>query len=51
MALAGGLWADVSRVMAMQNLERRLRRVVEDVGVELWPHAPAELLPPPPRVV
>jgi hypothetical protein len=50
-ALAGGLWADVSRVMAMQNLERRLRRVVEDVGSELWPHAPAQLLPPPTRVV
>jgi hypothetical protein len=49
-ALAGGLWCDVGRVMALQQLERRLRGLVEDVGIELWPGAPAQLLPPPPKL-
>jgi len=46
-AAAGGLWADWTRVMAFRNLELRLRGLVEDVGLELWPSAPAQLLPPP----
>lgn len=41
-----GLWADATRVMAMQALELRLRRLLSDAGLELWPDAPAELLPP-----
>jgi len=51
MALAGGLWADVTRAMALQTLDHRLRRLVEDVGLELWPGAPAQLLPPPTGLV
>lgn len=49
-ALAGGLWADVARVMALDALERRLRRLTEDVGSALWPGLPAQVLPPPPRL-
>jgi hypothetical protein len=48
-ALAGGLWADWVRVVAMQRLEQRLRDLTESVGLALWPDAPATLLPPPTR--
>jgi hypothetical protein len=48
-ALAGGLWADATRVVAMGRLELRLRRLIEDIGLALWPDAPAQLLPPPTR--
>ncbi len=46
-AAAGGLWADWTRVTAFRAFELRLRGLVEDVGLELWPSAPAQLLPPP----
>ncbi len=49
-ALAGGLWADVARVMALDVLERRLRRLTEDLGAALWPGIPAQVLPPPQRL-
>jgi hypothetical protein len=49
-ALAGGLWADVARVMALDVLERRLRRLTEDLGSALWPGVPAQVLPPPARL-
>jgi hypothetical protein len=45
--LAGGLWADATRVMAMTRLESRLRRLIEDLGLALWPGVPAQVLPPP----
>jgi hypothetical protein len=48
-ALAGGLWADATRNVALQRLEQRLRDLTESVGLALWPHAPAQLLPPPTR--
>jgi hypothetical protein len=48
-ALAGGLWADWVRVVAMQRLEQRLRELAETVGIALWPDVPARLLPPPAR--
>ena len=48
-ALAGGLWADWVRVVAMQRLEQRLRDLTESVGLALWPDSPATLLPPPTR--
>jgi hypothetical protein len=48
-ALAGGLWADWVRVVAMQRLEQRLRELAETVGIALWPDVPAQLLPPPTR--
>lgn len=48
-ALAGGLWADVTRAVAMQRLEQQLRDLTESVGLALWPDAPAQLLPPPTR--
>jgi hypothetical protein len=43
-AIGGGLWADVMREMALEGLERRLRRLLEDVGMAVWPGVPAELL-------
>jgi hypothetical protein len=49
-ALAGGLWTDVTRVMALDVLERRLRRLAGDLGSALWPGVPAQLMPPPPRL-
>jgi len=50
-AAAGGLLADWTRVAAWRSLELRLRALVEAVGLELWPTAPAQLLPPPtPRI-
>jgi hypothetical protein len=49
-AIAGGLWADVARVMALAVLERRLRRLAEDLGSALWPGVPAQILPPPSRI-
>jgi hypothetical protein len=49
-ALAGGLWADWTRVMGFRAFEMRLRLLLEDVGLELWPKTPAQLLPPPRRV-
>lgn len=48
-AVAGGLWADSTRVVAMGRLELRLRRLIEDIGLAIWPDAPAQLLPPPTR--
>jgi hypothetical protein len=48
-ALAGGLWADATRNVALQRLEQRLRDLTESVGLALWPDAPATLLPPPTR--
>ncbi len=50
-AAAGGLWADWTRVAAFRALELRLRVLVEDVGLDLWPTASAQLLPPPPSRV
>ncbi|HOC44343.1 MAG TPA: hypothetical protein PKJ99_15110 [Thermoanaerobaculales bacterium] len=47
--LAGGLWADFTRAVAMQRLEQRLRDLAEAAGLALWPDAPAQLLPPPTR--
>lgn len=47
--LAGGMWADATRVVALGRLELRLRRLVEDLGLALWPDTPARLLPPPTR--
>ena len=49
-ALAGGLWTDVARVIALDALERRLRRLTGDLGAALWPGVPAQVLPPPPRL-
>jgi hypothetical protein len=48
-ALAGGLWTDATRNVALQRLEQRLRDLTESVGLALWPNAPAQLLPPPTR--
>ena len=48
-ALAGGLWADATRNVALQRLEQRLRDLAESVGLALWPDSPATLLPPPTR--
>jgi len=45
-ALAGGLLADVTRVTALGALDRQLRMLTEDLGLELWPGIPAELHPP-----
>ena len=47
-AAAGGLLADWTRVAAFRSLEFRLRALMEDVGLEIWPTAPAQMLPPPP---
>ncbi len=49
-AIGGGLWADVTRSMALQLLERRLRRLAGDLGSALWPGVPAQILPPPTRL-
>lgn len=43
--LAGGLWADVSRTLAFDALEARLRGVAYDLGRAAWPDAPGQLLP------
>jgi hypothetical protein len=51
MLVAGTLWADAAREMALRVLDRRLRRLTEDLGTAIWPDAPAQLLPPPPRLV
>jgi hypothetical protein len=48
-ALAGGLWTDVTRAVALQRLEQRLRDLTESIGLALWPETPATLLPPPTR--
>jgi hypothetical protein len=48
--IAGGIWADATRVMALTQLEKRLRRLIEDLGSALWPSAPAQVLPPPSRL-
>jgi hypothetical protein len=48
-ALAGGLWADATRNVALQRLEQQLRDLTESVGLALWPNTPALLLPPPTR--
>jgi hypothetical protein len=47
---AGGLWTEVARVMALDVLERRLRRLASDLGSTLWPGVPAQILPPPRRL-
>jgi hypothetical protein len=47
--LAGGLWTDVTRAVALQRLEQRLRDLAETVGLALWPDVAAQLLPPPTR--
>jgi hypothetical protein len=44
-AVAGGLWADAMRELAFERLERRLRWLVEALGLALWPSLPAEGLP------
>ncbi|MCG6964348.1 MAG: hypothetical protein LJE95_13900 [Acidobacteria bacterium] len=49
--VAGVLLVTVSREMALQALERRLRRLAENLGTALWPSSPAQLLPPPKRLV
>lgn len=49
--VAGFLWTSTARDFALQGLQRRLRRLAEDLGTALWPGLPAELLPPPPRLV
>jgi len=49
--VAGFLWSATAREMALQALQRRLRRLAEDLGTALWPGRPATLLPPPPRMV
>jgi len=48
---AGSLWALYTREMALQVLERRLRRLIEDLGTAVWPGLPAQLLPPPRKLV
>ena len=48
-ALAGGLWSDATRNVALQRLEQELRDLTESVGLALWPDSPATLLPPPTR--
>jgi len=48
--LAGGLWADVARTMSLDVLDRRIRRLCEDLGSALWPGVPAQVLPPPSRL-
>lgn len=48
---AGALWVTVTRELAMQAFERRLRRLADDMGAALWPGVPAQLLPPPPPLV
>lgn len=46
--LAGGvLWVAYTRELAWQGLERRLRRLLADVGTAVWPRLPARVLPPP----
>jgi hypothetical protein len=49
--LAGGLWTEASRIMALGVLERRLRQLLVDLGTALFPSAPARILPPPQRMV
>ena len=44
---AGWLLVTFTRELALQGLERRLRRLAEDLGTALWPGVPAQLLPPP----
>jgi len=43
-AVAGGLWADTMREMAFRVLERRLRRLAEDLGISMWPGKPGEIV-------
>lgn len=50
-AVGVGLWADVARVLALDVLERRLRRLSEDLGSALWPGVSAQILPPPRRLM
>jgi hypothetical protein len=40
----------VARVIALDVLERRLRRLAEDLGSALWPGVPAQVHPPPARL-
>jgi len=48
---AGWLLVVFTREVALQGLERRLRRLAEDLGTALWPGLPAQLLPLPRRMV
>ncbi len=51
-ALAGGwLLVTFTRELALQGLERRIRRLAEDLGTALWPGVPAQVLPHPRRLV
>ncbi len=46
--LAGGaFWVAYTRELALQGLERRLRRLVADLGTALWPGVPGRVVPPP----
>ena len=42
---AGGLLADFMRTMGLNVLERRVSRLVGDVGSAVWPGAAARVLP------
>jgi len=42
--LAGALLVEVTRQWAFDALERRLRRLVGDVGTALWPGQPAQIV-------
>jgi hypothetical protein len=42
--LAGALLVEVTRQWAFDALERRLRRLVGDVGSSLWPGQPAQIV-------
>ena len=44
--LAGLLWTDATRTVALQAPERRLRVLAEDVGWALWPEVPAQVSRP-----
>jgi hypothetical protein len=41
--IAGALLVEVTRHWAFDALERRLRRLVGDVGSALWPGQPAQI--------
>ena len=42
--VAGGLLVEVTRQWAFNALERRLRRLAQDVGSALWPGQPAQIV-------
>jgi len=45
--VAGAVWVKFTREMALQALERRLRRMAESMGSAAWPGAPAQVTPRP----